>query len=236
MSLSLPTRPALPTASRSDTAPVDTAPVDTVDLDTVELDTVDLDTVELDTVEVDPAEADTVLLPAPRPASDPLPGTARPVFVDATGRRLRRLRRVGALVGVACVGYLVVLAAAVGGGVVDPVTSGLPLSGAVAPLVDEPTTTTTRPTTTTRSTPRSTAVTTRAATPRTTAAVAPAPTAAPATAPTTAAPATTSAPAPGTTATSASATSSAPATSETATETPEAADDSGDTAQGSETS
>ena len=46
--------------------------------------------------------------------------TAQPVFVDATGRRMRRLRRVGALVGVACVGYLVVLAVAVGGGVVDP--------------------------------------------------------------------------------------------------------------------
>ena len=72
---------ALPAASRSDTAPDDTA---------------ELDTAELDTVEVDPAE--TVLLPAPRPASEPLPGTARPVFVDATGRRLRRLRRVGALV------------------------------------------------------------------------------------------------------------------------------------------
>ena len=181
MSLSLPTRPALPAASRSDTAPDDTS---------------ELDTAELDTVEVDPAE--TVLLPAPRPASEPLPGTARPVFVDATGRRLRRLRRVGALVGVACVGYLVVLAAAVGGGVVDPVTSGLPLSGAVAPLADDPTTTTTtRPTTTTRSTARSTAATTRVTTPRTTAAVAPAPTAAPTTAttaPTTVAPAPASVP------------------------------------------
>ena len=83
--------------------------------------------------------------------------TVQPVFVDATGRRMRRLRRTGALVGVACVGYLVVLAVAVGAGVVDPVTSGFPLSDAVAPLVADPATTTT----TSRATTRSATTTTR---------------------------------------------------------------------------
>jgi hypothetical protein len=159
--------------------------------------------------------------------------TAQPVFVDASGRRMRRLRRVGALVGVVCVGYLVVLAVAVGGGVVDPVTSGLPLSEAVAPLVADPATTTTTPS---RAATRSATTTTRATAPRSTAAVpaaavpvtsAPTTTAAPAT---TTAPTTTSAPA--TTTTSAPATTSAPVTEDTGTATPETSAEDTDLADG----
>ena len=51
----------------------------------------------------EPAQADTVRTTLPRPVSeattDRLPRiTAQPVFVDGTGRRIRRLRRAGALV------------------------------------------------------------------------------------------------------------------------------------------
>ena len=197
MSLTLPTLPAVTESAAPDPGPSDTA------------------------------AAETALLPEPERPTERLPRiTAQPVFVDATGRRLRRLRRVGALVGLACVGYLVVLVAAVGGGVVDPVTSGLPLSDAVAPLVADPATTTT----TRRATTRSTPTTTRATTARTTAAVpvAAVPTTS-AAVPTTTAPATTTAP----TTTSAPATS-APSTEDTGTETTQApetsaADTGGDT-------
>ena len=68
MSLSLPTRPTLPVPAPTE-----------------------------------PAQADTVRTTVPRPVSeattDRLPRiTAQPVFVDGTGRRIRRLRRAGALV------------------------------------------------------------------------------------------------------------------------------------------
>jgi hypothetical protein len=170
----------------------------------------------------DAASSDTALLPVPppkaEPATDRLPRvTAQPVFVDATGRRLRRLRRIGALVGLACVGYLVVLAAAVGGGVVDPVTSGLPLSDAVAPLAADPAATTS----TSRATARSTATTSRATAARSTAAVPAAVPTTSAAAPIPAAQATaapTSAPA---TTTSAPTSTSAPATGDTETGTPQ---------------
>jgi hypothetical protein len=186
-----------------------------------------------DPAPAEPAEADTALLPRPWPESEPatdrLPRiTAQPVFVDGTGRRIRRLRRVGALVGAACVAYLVVLTVAVGGGVVDPVTSGLPLSGAVAPLVGDPTTAATP--TTSRTTTRSTATT--RATARRTAAVVPATTAAPA--PSTPAasatpsvPTSTGAPA---TATSAPAATSAHSTNATGAPAPETGTDDTDTA------
>jgi hypothetical protein len=167
----------------------------------------------------DTASSETAPLPVPPPEAEPVTDrlprvTAQPVFVDATGRRLRRLRRIGALVGLACVGYLVVLAAAVGGGVVDPVTSGLPLSDAVAPLAADPATTTTS---TSRATTRSPATTTRATAARSTAAVpaAAVPTTS-AAAPTTVAP--TSAPA---TTTSAPTSTSAPTTDGTETGTPQ---------------
>jgi hypothetical protein len=52
--------------------------------------------------------------------SEPSPG---PVFVDSSGRRARLLRRAGILLGVACVGYAVVLGMAFvgwGGSTVTP--------------------------------------------------------------------------------------------------------------------
>jgi hypothetical protein len=43
-----------------------------------------------------------------------------PIFVDATGRRRRRLRWLGYSVGTACVGYAIVLAISLSGGPISP--------------------------------------------------------------------------------------------------------------------
>ncbi|MFC9908103.1 hypothetical protein [Streptomyces sp. NPDC059862] len=80
------------------------------------------------------------------------PGSAAgPVFVDNSGRRARLLRRIGLLLGVACLGYAVVLGAAFMGwgtslnpssllpfagganGQGDPAPQGGPGNGAVPP-------------------------------------------------------------------------------------------------------
>jgi hypothetical protein len=77
------------------------------------------------------------LSPPTFPALAPIPAVeSRPVFVDGTGRRLRLLRWAAVGLAATFTAYLAVLGVAVGAGSVDPVTSGLPLSGVVAPLVD----------------------------------------------------------------------------------------------------
>ena len=76
------------------------------------------------------------LSPPTFPALEAVPtAESRPVFVDGTGRRRRLLR--WAAVGIAgtCTAYLALLGIALGAGTVDPVTTGLPLSGVIAPLV-----------------------------------------------------------------------------------------------------
>lgn len=52
-----------------------------------------------------------------------------PVFVDSSGRRARLLRRAGAMVGVACVGYAAVLALAFMGGISLSPSKLLPFDG-----------------------------------------------------------------------------------------------------------
>ena len=78
------------------------------------------------------------LSPPTFPGLRPVPSVNRPsqpVFVDGTGRRGRVLR--WAVIGLAgtCTAYLAILGVALGAGSVDPATSGLPLSGVVAPLI-----------------------------------------------------------------------------------------------------
>ncbi|MFI6859574.1 hypothetical protein ACIBKZ_06645 [Streptomyces sp. NPDC050421] len=53
-----------------------------------------------------------------------------PVFVDSSGRRARLLRRAGAALGVACVGYTAVLALAFMGGISLSPSTLLPFDGA----------------------------------------------------------------------------------------------------------
>ncbi|MFG3136721.1 hypothetical protein ACGFZA_10915 [Streptomyces sp. NPDC048211] len=52
-----------------------------------------------------------------------------PVFVDTSGRRARLLRRAGAALGVACVGYVAVLALAFMGGISLSPSTLLPFDG-----------------------------------------------------------------------------------------------------------
>ncbi|MFJ2089102.1 hypothetical protein ACIOEW_07500 [Streptomyces sp. NPDC087901] len=52
-----------------------------------------------------------------------------PVFVDSSGRRARLLRRAGAALGVACVGYTAVLALAFMGGISLSPSTLLPFDG-----------------------------------------------------------------------------------------------------------
>ncbi|AWL41664.1 MULTISPECIES: hypothetical protein [Streptomyces] len=55
-----------------------------------------------------------------------------PVFVDASGRRARLLRRAGALMGLACAGYAAVLALAFMGGISVAPSRLLPFGGGPA--------------------------------------------------------------------------------------------------------
>ncbi|MFI8192145.1 hypothetical protein ACIF8T_25740 [Streptomyces sp. NPDC085946] len=67
-------------------------------------------TVQLDAVQL----GDGLLRQAPgRPAGTPEPSSDGPVFVDASGRRSRRFRRIGMAVGLACAGYAVVIVSTV---------------------------------------------------------------------------------------------------------------------------
>jgi hypothetical protein len=61
---------------------------------------------------------------------------AIPVFVDATGRRLRRLRAAGYGTGTACAAYLCLLVVAATAGQVNPF--GLPHPGGAGPRVEGP--------------------------------------------------------------------------------------------------
>lgn len=58
------------------------------------------------------------------------------VFVDSSGRRLRRLRRVATVAATSCAVYLGVLAVSLGAGILDP-SVPLPLVHRVAPLVGQ---------------------------------------------------------------------------------------------------
>lgn len=70
----------------------------------------------------------TMETPHDQLASETVEDTGPPVFVDATGRRARRIERLAALVVLACLGYgLALLIAAV---------TGVPIDGAIVPYPD----------------------------------------------------------------------------------------------------
>ncbi|GAA4855158.1 hypothetical protein [Kitasatospora terrestris] len=96
---------------------------------------------------------DTAQLAPPRPAppvpgtvpgprrADALPAEEAPVFVDASGRRRRRVQRVGRLLAVPAAGYLLLLASnLLGGPAVDaPFLPQPPERTTPAPQVPQPT-------------------------------------------------------------------------------------------------